>query len=431
MMYDLVGIGAGPFNLSLAALLEPTGLKTCFLERQKQYQWHPGMMLPGAKLQNSYLRDLVTGVDPTNRHSFLNYLVESGRFYRFLHADQSAVSRQEFDLYLKWASSRMEHVRSGGEVREVDYCEQSACFQVRLADNSELTSKHLSLGTGKKAKIPPEASSFMGNDCFHASEIALRKLNLAGKRIAVVGGGQSGAEIFLNLINDNWGKPAAVTWISRRNNLAPLDETPFTNEFFAPGYQEAFILMPPAKKDQLLSEQKLASDGISGETLRDIYQSLYQREVSLGLNSEIQIKPSRELTNVSKIASGFEVAYVNKIDEQWESTQVDVVLLCTGYQYHVPTYLYPLAEKFDCDASYGMALDPQYRVRWEGNPNNRIYALNMGLMSHGIVDPQMSLNAVRAATIVNDLSSEAVYQLSSDGYLQWQSLTSESQTFAA
>ena len=119
MIYDLIGIGAGPSSLSLAALLESTKLTTCFLERQKKYQWHPGMMLPGAKLQNSFLRDLVTGVDPTNRHSFLNYLVESGRFYRFLHADQSAVSRQEFDLYLQWASSRMEHVRTGCEVREV------------------------------------------------------------------------------------------------------------------------------------------------------------------------------------------------------------------------------------------------------------------------------------------------------------------------
>jgi len=259
MIYDLVGIGAGPFSLSLAALLEPTSLKSCFLDRQKQYRWHPGMMLPGAKLQNSFLRDLVTGVDPTNRHSFLNYLVESGRFYRFLNADQSAVSRQEFDLYLQWASSRMEHVHAGREVRQVSYCNTQRMFQIRLSDSRELNSRHLSLGTGKKPKVPVAAVPFLGDDCFHASEIVLRKPNMAGKRVAVVGGGQSGAEIFLNLINGTWGDPITVTWISRRNNLAPLDETPFTNDFFAPAYLEAFKSIPSSKKNQLLSEQKLAT----------------------------------------------------------------------------------------------------------------------------------------------------------------------------
>ena len=431
MMYDLVGVGAGPSSLSLAALLEPTNLKTCFLERQKRYQWHPGMMLPGAKLQNSFLRDLVTGVDPTNRHSFLNYLVESGRFYRFLHADQSAVSRHEFDLYLQWASSRMQHVRVGSEVKQVSYCEANRCFQITLEDNQQMLSRHLSLGTGKRPKVPQSARLFLGDNCFHASEVALRKPNMTGKRVLVVGGGQSGAEIFSNLIQETWGEFAQVTWISRRNNLAPLDETPFTNDYFAPAYQEAFMSIPSAKRSQLLLEQKLASDGISSETLRDIYQALYQREVSLGLDSRVEIKPARELRSINKSDMGMELNYINHTDEQWESSQADCIVLCTGYEYHLPDYLNPLADQLDCSCEHGMALDRQYRVCWSGNGKNNIYGLNVGLLSHGIVDPQMSLNAVRAANIVNDLSGEPIYQLNSEGYLRWRSEQGHKETAAA
>jgi len=149
------------------------------------------------------------------------------------------------------------------------------------------------------------------------------------------------------------------------------------------------------------------------------------------LDSKIQIKPTRELQRINKSEVGLEISYINHIDEQWELTKVDSVILCTGYEYHLPNHLYPLAEQLDCDSDCGMALDAQYRVRWSGARNNSIYGLNMGLLSHGIVDPQMSLNAVRAATIVNDLSGRAIYQLSSDGYLRWRSQKSQEKTAAA
>lgn len=49
--YDLLGIGAGPFNLSIAALLAPVkNVKHRFFERQEKYNWHPGMLLPNATI---------------------------------------------------------------------------------------------------------------------------------------------------------------------------------------------------------------------------------------------------------------------------------------------------------------------------------------------------------------------------------------------
>ena len=87
--YDFIGIGIGPFNLSIAALAEGLdGFSSLFLERKPHFSWHPGMMVPDCHMQTSFLKDLVSAVEPTNRHSFLNYLVQRKKFYRFLPTEQ-------------------------------------------------------------------------------------------------------------------------------------------------------------------------------------------------------------------------------------------------------------------------------------------------------------------------------------------------------
>ena len=52
MTYDLLGIGLGPFNLGLAALCHDIPkLSTAFIEQKDGFDWHPGLLLPGARLQ--------------------------------------------------------------------------------------------------------------------------------------------------------------------------------------------------------------------------------------------------------------------------------------------------------------------------------------------------------------------------------------------
>jgi len=85
-VYDVLGIGSGPFNLSLNALLQKTALKSLFIDKAAKMTWHSGMLLPGARMQTSFLKDLVTPVDPTSPYSFLAYLVQKKRLYRFLSA---------------------------------------------------------------------------------------------------------------------------------------------------------------------------------------------------------------------------------------------------------------------------------------------------------------------------------------------------------
>ncbi|HVM02743.1 MAG TPA: SidA/IucD/PvdA family monooxygenase, partial [Acidimicrobiales bacterium] len=101
--YDVVGVGIGPFNLSLAALADGVpGLRTLFLERRPRFSWHPGLLLDGAALQVSFLADLVSLVDPTSRWSFLAYLRAHDRLLPFYLRERWRPSRREYDDYCRW-----------------------------------------------------------------------------------------------------------------------------------------------------------------------------------------------------------------------------------------------------------------------------------------------------------------------------------------
>ncbi|WP_295720196.1 SidA/IucD/PvdA family monooxygenase, partial [uncultured Halovibrio sp.] len=189
---DLAGLGIGPFNLSIAALLrEVPQLRTAFFDRKPQFNWHPGMMLPGVRLQTSYLKDLVTGVAPWSPNSFLNYLVQNGRFYTFMNADLPAVSRAEFADYMAWVAEGLDNLHFGHNIRHVDF--DGDLFHVHFQEDAEpIRARNLCLGTGKIPAIPESCRPWRGDDCFHNMELTLRQPDVAGQCVTVVGGGQSG-----------------------------------------------------------------------------------------------------------------------------------------------------------------------------------------------------------------------------------------------
>ena len=74
-------------------------------------------MLPGAEIQVPFLADLVTLADPTSPHSFLNYLHEHGRLYRFYFHERFHVLRREFEAYYRWVAARLPGCRFGAPRR--------------------------------------------------------------------------------------------------------------------------------------------------------------------------------------------------------------------------------------------------------------------------------------------------------------------------
>ena len=112
----------------------------------------------------------------------------------------------------------------GTPVREVNH--DGKTFVVRL-DNAEHRAESLCIGTGLRPFVPELAKALLGPTCFHAKSTECRDANLTGKRVVIIGGGQTGAEIFLNGLRGLWGEAKSIRWVSRRLNLEALDESAF------------------------------------------------------------------------------------------------------------------------------------------------------------------------------------------------------------
>jgi lysine N6-hydroxylase len=401
---DLAGVGIGPANLSLAALAAPVpGLRARFFERRPEFRWHPGLIDDRALIQTSYLKDLVTPVDPTSRYSFLAFLRDTGRLYRFLVVDPTHVSRVEFEQYYRWVAGQLPGLRFGAAVEAVEFTD--GLFTVRAGERT-VRARSLVLGTGRSPRVPDFAEPLLGPDVLHVSGYDLAQPAIAGRRVLVVGGGQSGAELFARLIEtEPDSAPASVTWLSARPNFLPLDDSPFTNELFFPGYVEHFQRLPAGARRGALAQQVLASDGIDTGTLARIYRRLYALDFLAQPRLGYRLLPGHRLVGLTRRPGGLTAAVEGGGGS--EALAADVVVLCTGFGYRRPAFLDPIADRIHGSGDYEVGAD--FSLDWDGPPDRRIYVQNAARHSHGIADPNLSLAAWRSAVIVNGVCGRPVY----------------------
>lgn len=249
-LHDLLCIGFGPASLAIAIALNDSisssqyqkapGFqpKVTFLERQPQFQWHSGMLLPGSKMQISFIKDLATMRNPQSDFTFLNYLHRHGRLAKFLNLGTFTPARMEFEDYMRWCSGSFDDlVEYGQEVVEIvpekdvdsgkvqSYAVVSK--NVRTGETTTRRSKKVVIAVGGKAKMPEHFPQ--DNRIMHSSQYATtlpRVLNDNQKpyHVAVVGSGQSAAEIFSDLKNRY---PKAKTSLLMRDTaLRPSDDSP-------------------------------------------------------------------------------------------------------------------------------------------------------------------------------------------------------------
>jgi lysine N6-hydroxylase len=417
---DLVGAGIGPFNLSLAAQLDSIPeLSVRFFERRAAFAWHPGMMLPGAEMQTSILKDLVTATNPTSPWSFLAYLVAHKRFYQFINAEYEAVPRKEFADYLGWVARGLTSLRFGTSLRDVHL--NGDRFAI-ATDNEAVHAKNLAVGVGKLPSRPAWAEALAKSTTFHSSEAVARLGEVKAGRVAVIGGGQSGAEIVDALLERDG--VSAVHWISRRPNFEPLDATPFTNELFTPSYMERFHGLPEELRLIHTRRQVLASDGVSASTLKKLYRRLYERqfEVGEGVDHGISLRPFRDVIAAEQEGSEITLTMRNGFDESIETVTVDRVVFATGYRFVLPEFLQSLEGRIAINSLGEPVLESDFSLAWDGPRENRIFVLNAGRHSHGIAEPQLSLAAWRSAVIANAVAGRGHFDLAQiDPVVRWES----------
>lgn len=324
-VYDLIGIGIGPFNLGLAALLESAPeVDALFLDRKPQFQWHAGMLLDGTTLQVPFLADLVTMADPTHRLSFLNYLKEQGRLYHFYFLEKFQIPRQEYNHYCQWAAGQLDSCRFGEDVtavrrlsasersgdgeagrKEAGKCAAQYAVEVTAGDGSIRVyyTRDLILGVGSVPSVGEPFRGLPSEDVFHSAQFMERLERCRrAKSVTVVGSGQSAAEVFLHLLEEQPERGYKLDWFTRSPGFFPMEYSKLGLEHFSPDYTQYFYGLPQEQKDDVRSRQHLLYKGISAVTIAAIYDRLYDMSVG-GARPPVRLLAHTEVRSITPVSA--------------------------------------------------------------------------------------------------------------------------------
>ncbi|WP_137168156.1 lysine N(6)-hydroxylase/L-ornithine N(5)-oxygenase family protein [Salinimonas lutimaris] len=414
-VYDFIGIGLGPFNLSLAALSEPQeDVSALFLERRPSFDWHPGMMLDDVTLQTPFMSDLVTMADPTSPYSFLNYAKQQGKLYSFYIRESFFLLRKEYNQYCQWVSQSLDSVRFNHNVTSVTYDEQHDYYVVNTkvasdheyeqAQRQTFYARHLVLGTGPVPYIPECARGKSAN-IIHSGDYLRRKAELeSASSVAIIGGGQSAAEIYHDLLHNQHDDSPYLYWLTGSDRYFPLEYTKLTLEMTSPEYVDYFYQLPASKRDSLNQHQKNLYKGINGDLINQIFDLLYQKNLDGPVRTTL--KTHSRLTAVQRNQTSLALTFRHWQLEQDFQINADYVVLATGFAHSAPGFLQPLKAHLNYDAKQRFAVSRDYAI---DRAQCRVFVQNAEAHTHGFVTPDLGMACYRNSVILNKIAGREVY----------------------
>lgn len=411
---DVIGVGIGPFNLGLAALLEKTDCRSIFFDRKDQFDWHPGMLLEGTTLQVPFMADAVTMVDPTSRFSFLNYLHEHNRLYRFYFFEKFLIPRTEYNHYCQWVASQLPQLQFGCEVENIEQTEEGyyrvTVYCQKEKERKTYHTKHVVVGVGTRPYVPDKFQNVLGDRVFHSGQYLTKRDNiLNANSITVIGSGQSAAEIFHDLLLKQPEHDYQLNWFTRSKGFYPMEYSKLGLEHFSPDYTRYFYRLPKEKKKEVLSKQALLYKGISFKTIADIYELLYERTVGNKVLN-VHLQALTELVSIEEWDHLYRLTLYQHEQEKSHQLNSDVVILATGYHPYIPDCLQGIKHIVDWDEDGQLVIQENYKVKLNKEGQNHIFVQNGELHTHGVGAPDLGLGAFQNATIINQLAGKEIYQ---------------------
>ena len=410
--HDVIGVGLGPFNLGLAALLAPVdGVDAVFFEAKPAFSWHPGLLLDGVDLQVPFLADLVTLADPTSPYSFLNYLHCRSRLYRFYFYERFHVPRREYDAYCRWVAEQLPACRFG---RRVVAVRSDGDGWVVTVGDVEHRARAVVLGVGSTPVIPTCAEPHLGDTVFHSADYLTHRTTAHGAdRVTVVGSGQSAAEVFADLLAHRaHGSAQRLDWRTRSRGFLPMEYSKLGLEHFTPEYTAYFHGLPEERRDDLRSGQDLLYKGISSDTSGAIYDALYEATIDAD-DPPVDYRSACELRSLEPEPEpgerGWRLGFHHLDQDAAFEHHADVVVLATGYEPGALPLDPATAELVERDERGRPVIDLDYRVRLGGQPKSTLFVQNGELHTHGVGAPDLGLGAQRNAVLVNALADREVY----------------------
>ncbi|MGH8793186.1 MAG: lysine N(6)-hydroxylase/L-ornithine N(5)-oxygenase family protein [Stackebrandtia sp.] len=416
-VHDVVGVGCGPFNLGLAALASGVDdLDVVVLDDKPEFTWHRGLMFDDAMLQVSFLADLTSLVAPTHPLSFLSYLHDRDRMYQFYVREQFHPTRREYEDYLRWAAARLPQVRFSHRVTSAEWSPAEEAFTVvaERGDGSAVTlrARHLALGIGTAPTIPEALAGLPESKLTHTGEYLNRgEAAAAAGKVTVVGSGQSGAEVMLDLLRRGASGGPAASWLTRTASFAPLDYSKLVLEMTTPSYVDYFHGLPEETRDRLVAEQWRHYKGISTETLDEIHDALYQRQFDRdAAKAELRCGVAVESSRVEPDGRVLLTCRHRDTGTLFQH-RTDLVVAATGYTQRTPEFLSPIDKSIPRDGRGRFRVRRDHSVETDETIGGRLFVANADLHSHGVAAPDLGIGAVRNAAILNAVAGREVYRL--------------------
>lgn len=410
--YDLIGVGFGPSNLALAIAIKEANipLRIRFLEAEPTFAWHPGMMIPGADMQISFLKDLVSQRNPQSRYTFVNYLHEQGRMNAFINRKTFFPSRVEFNDYLRWVAADFnvcDYDRRVVGIAPVksETGPSDAVQTVEIAARDAAGNLHtyharnLVIAPGGQCKLPALCDGFGDDTRIVHSNDYMRKVVphlQPDARIAVIGAGQSAAEIFADLAL----RPEApkLDLIFRAQAMKPSDDSPFVNEVFAADQTDQFHAMPENIREALL--QDLATTNyavVDADLINIIYTQLYEQSVDG--SARLNLRARTQIASMSSKSDKIEL----QLDSHDGSSiqHYDTVIFATGYTREISAGVLHDITGY-CETPVP---DRNYRLPMKSGFNPAVFVQGYSENSHGLSDTLLSVLAQRSAEIASAITA--------------------------
>jgi L-ornithine N5-monooxygenase len=440
-VFDVAGVGFGPANLSLAIAIQEHNEETadrlvsaCFVERQQTFGWHRGMLIDGATMQISFLKDLALMRNPVSRFGFLKYLHDHGRLIDFINHKMLFPTRVEFHDYLEWAARNFDHqVRYGTEVVEVrpvftgDTVDEfevvtrpvgEAAVAARAAGVAGAAglvtcrARNLVLAAGLAPSLPPGVVE--SDRVWHNYRLLDRLAGLEvekPRRFVVVGAGQSAAETVDHL--ERRYPEAEICAVFARYGYSPADDSPFANQIFDPSAVDDFYGAPDDVKAMLDGYHRNTNYGVVDmDLIEELYRRAYQQKVA-GVE-RLRFFRSSRIADLTETATGVKATIRSLTTGETRRLEADAVVFATGYRSVDPsTFLGPLRTHCLRDSEGRLRVDRNYQVMTTDAIRGGIYLQGPTEASHGISSTLLSNSAVRAGEILHSLLTRTALKVPS------------------
>jgi L-ornithine N5-oxygenase len=406
---ELLAVGAGPSNLALAVALEELapGLArdSLVIERDKQVSWQKGMLLPEALSQVSFLKDLVTMRNPRSKFSFLNYLHAIGRLDQFVNMGSFVPYRVELAGYLKWTAETLSQVdlELGRECVQISPVWTNGTltgWSTQMADGDTIRSRYLVIGAGRDARVPEALQGLAQERVIHSTQYLQRITKLRKDlpyRVAVIGGGQSAAELFTAVQNDL--PECKPTMVMRSIGLNYYETSKFNNEMFYASFVDDFFGSRPEARKQMLKELHHTNySGLAPGMMDSLYRSVYLDR--LNGRGRLEMITTHDIVSARDDGDEIVLELTDWRTGEIQELRTDLVLLGTGFSTEMPTMVRHVADAIGLEE---IAVTRDYRLVIDRPSTAACYLQGVNEATHGIADSLLSILAVRSNDILQDI----------------------------